>query len=1104
MRERHIRDSMPKNDLLTTPLKSKYSAIMSYTQSHNTVSHHESTAFLTSQSISESTENLSPFHHNEVDREYMGRHSFEHIQEMKMKRKRSKFREDGDFEEEIVQAYERKKARHNSEIFTGNDQNLNSSFSSNCQTPSCNTPTDDLLTMKIGVEKKNNEMIPSGNESIDFQSTSTENDEGGRSCDSSKKDLDRDEEARKLLLNLAGIDTTNLLSRDGENIATSTSFLQPEYVTDADHEKQVESHKEKAGYFEKHKYVNFNQRLEQLKSFKAKHGHLRVTAKLDKNLYQYCNNLKYARRNPKGAIRMSISEERIKKLDEIGFNWENAMSTTAEGPRKPNGPCTSPSNSVSSLEKKFEARIDMLKKYKELHGHTRVKKEHNKSLHSFVMNVRSSNRRPGIGVKLTEERRQMLNNLGFEWDSVQRKSCDKIFVNFDERLEQLKAFKARHGHLNVTAKLDKHLHQYCSNVRYARRNPEAVVRMSISEERIKRLDEIGFPWESTTSEIRSNKSSYNADAKFESNVEQLRKYKEKNGHMRVRKTDDKSLYSFVMNVRSSNRNSGVGLKLTAERKKQLDDLGFDWRENVGNNRRHAISAKKINNPTPNTTLSTPDDVPSSQRSLAVRSYLSFEARVEQLKDFKMKFGHVRVTKAYDKGLYCFCTNIRSGRRNPGMGMKATDERIKILDALGFDWGDPYGRTGKSISSSPESSPHPVTDSAKIARFNSSSSKVQTDTTEQNNVMVLSPGNESNVTHTATKNDNRQIVVKQEEPIISKPDSNAGGNERETSEEEVMNVPPSQPAPLLKQRRVTVPFQERIQQLKAYKEKHGHLMVKGKKDKSLAIFCTNVRAVRRKPGIKIGIKLTEERIKSLDDIGFDWNPSKRYLHFEERLEHLKMFKERHGHLDVDPSDDKSLYWFCNNVREIRRNGNISEDRVAQLDRLGFKWNDSNVATDTYVPKAPIQVSNPVLDTKNGNDSHVATPVAVPQASDVTTDTYVPKAPIQDSNPILYTKNGNDSHVATPVAVSQASVQMSNPIHGTKNMNSSNATMTAAVREQDLFETNGSTERASAADLQSFHSNNDNESDVECISNSIERAALQIFQDHSLTQGAQENA
>jgi hypothetical protein len=63
----------------------------------------------------------------------------------------------------------------------------------------------------------------------------------------------------------------------------------------------------------------------------------------------------------------------------------------------------------------------------------------------------------------------------------------------------------------------------------------------------------------------------------------------------------------------------------------------------------------------------------------------------------------------------------------------------------------------------------------------------------------------------------------------------------------------------------IKFNDRIEDLKAYKEKHGHLCVREKDDQSLYIWCRNIRCARRGTGT---MKLTADGIAALDAIGYD--------------------------------------------------------------------------------------------------------------------------------------------------------------------------------------------------------------------------------------------
>ena len=67
------------------------------------------------------------------------------------------------------------------------------------------------------------------------------------------------------------------------------------------------------------------------------------------------------------------------------------------------------------------------------------------------------------------------------------------------------------------------------------------------------------------------------------------------------------------------------------------------------------------------------------------------------------------------------------------------------------------------------------------------------------------------------------------------------------------------------------FARRIEDLKSYKEEHGRVNVKEIEDKSLYQFCCTMRHARKTPG-KSDMIINEERIASLDALGFDWRMS----------------------------------------------------------------------------------------------------------------------------------------------------------------------------------------------------------------------------------------
>ena len=69
------------------------------------------------------------------------------------------------------------------------------------------------------------------------------------------------------------------------------------------------------------------------------------------------------------------------------------------------------------------------------------------------------------------------------------------------------------------------------------------------------------------------------------------------------------------------------------------------------------------------------------------------------------------------------------------------------------------------------------------------------------------------------------------------------------------------------------FDNQMEDLKRYKETHGHVNVSIPEDKSLAQFCTKARYAVKNPGK--GVKLTGECIAAFDAVGFNWT-SQEYV------------------------------------------------------------------------------------------------------------------------------------------------------------------------------------------------------------------------------------
>jgi hypothetical protein len=129
----------------------------------------------------------------------------------------------------------------------------------------------------------------------------------------------------------------------------------------------------------------------------------------------------------------------------------------------------------------------------------------------------------------------------------------------------MKRYKETHGHVNVSFPVDKSLAQFCSQARHKRTNPVKSKGKQLTIEHIARLDALGFNW--TTHEYVTRS--------FDERIEDLKEYKRTHGHFNVKIHEDISLSVRTSHSLKQVEKDGTR-KLTVERIKKLDDIGFRW------------------------------------------------------------------------------------------------------------------------------------------------------------------------------------------------------------------------------------------------------------------------------------------------------------------------------------------------------------------------------------------------------------------------------------------------------------------------------------------------------------------------------------------------
>ena len=136
-------------------------------------------------------------------------------------------------------------------------------------------------------------------------------------------------------------------------------------------------------------------------------------------------------------------------------------------------------------------RMEDRKRCKETHGHANVSIPEDKSLFYFCDQARQKRNNPGKSKwkQLTKEHIAAFDAIGFNWTTQ-----EYVTRSFDERIDDLHQYKQTHGHVGVKKHEDSSLNQFCADVRYSLKQVEKDGTRKLTEERIARLDDLGFKW----------------------------------------------------------------------------------------------------------------------------------------------------------------------------------------------------------------------------------------------------------------------------------------------------------------------------------------------------------------------------------------------------------------------------------------------------------------------------------------------------------------------------------------------------------------------------------------------------------------------------------
>ena len=203
---------------------------------------------------------------------------------------------------------------------------------------------------------------------------------------------------------------------------------------------------------------------------------------------------------------------------------------------------------------------NLLKKYKEREGDCLVRNDHvedGKRLGEWVSKQRGALQNGSM----SSGRKSLLDDIGFCWDAKESA--------WQESYALLKKYKERNGDCLVPSEHveeERNLGKWVSKQRAALQN----VRMTSGRKSL--LDKIGFCWDV-------------GESAWQQNYAYLKEFQELNGHCMVSNNeldDDNKLYRWMFRQRDDLKKG----RLTAERKKLLDEIGFcrdvvesTWQEN---------------------------------------------------------------------------------------------------------------------------------------------------------------------------------------------------------------------------------------------------------------------------------------------------------------------------------------------------------------------------------------------------------------------------------------------------------------------------------------------------------------------------------------------
>lgn len=236
--------------------------------------------------------------------------------------------------------------------------------------------------------------------------------------------------------------------------------------------------------------------------------------------------------------RSSMTLTKIQMLTDLGFDFDRGHNAT-------NSKSSSHRVKRKHTNQRWEDMFASLQKYKEEHGTVDVKKDPeggNVALYNWVQAQRLEYKKlaDGTDSKLSAKKIQRLIELGFSFSKRSK------YMKWDDRMEQLKQYKIKHGHLKIPLN-DPELGDFAARqrVEYAK-YIEGRKHTIMTAAKEKQLRDLGFVFLNGTRISKEKKS--RPKRTWEERYQELLEFKEQHGHTVVPQHSESGLGAWVHEV----------------------------------------------------------------------------------------------------------------------------------------------------------------------------------------------------------------------------------------------------------------------------------------------------------------------------------------------------------------------------------------------------------------------------------------------------------------------------------------------------------------------------------------------------------------------------